>query len=537
MKRLMFLALLVLPTVSARADSVPQWGRWELALTATASVSPETDLRVELTSPSGNLRSLWGYWDGGSTWRVRFMPDEAGRWNYRTYSEPAANGLNGMTGEFLCRRETSDNRFLQHGAIHVSANGRYFEHADGTPFLWIGDTAWYGPGLSHKDDWETYLKDRTAKKFTEVHFNLVAPRNGMPEDENGEISFITGKEHIRINPRFYQRLDERVDSVTAHGLLAGLVLTWGLRDVDSGNSLPEVELIRLIRYLVARYGANHVVWILTGDNEYLGESAERWKRVGRAVFGEQLHAPVTTHPGGMWWPWERLRYEPWLDFLIYQSGHGDDAKTLEWIHSGPPHLHWAELPARPMINIEPPYEGHLGYQSRIPHSPYDTRRAIYWSLLNAPTAGVTYGAHGVWSWHTAVGQPPTDHPSTGVAKTWKEALPFPGSTQMKYVAEFFTSIPWWTLQPDDNLLVEQPGEADPSRHVSAARSEKGDLAVIYLPVGGAVRLKTGVMLKDLRSEWFDPRTGRKSPAQEEGPGTYHSPEEQDWVLLLQKKSP
>jgi hypothetical protein len=35
---------------------------------------------------------------------------------------------------------------------------------------------------------------------------------------------------------------------------------------------------------------------------------------------------------------------------------------------------------------------------------------------------------------------------------------------MKYLEEFFTSIAWWTLQPDDNLLAEQPGGDDPARH-------------------------------------------------------------------------
>ena len=29
-----------------------------------------------------------------------------------------------------------------HGQLQVSANGRYLEHADGTPFFWFGDTAW-----------------------------------------------------------------------------------------------------------------------------------------------------------------------------------------------------------------------------------------------------------------------------------------------------------------------------------------------------------------------------------------------------------
>jgi hypothetical protein len=134
-----------------------------------------------------------------------------------------------------------------------------------------------------------------------------------------------------------------------------------------------------------------------------------------------------------------------------------------------------------------------------------------------------------------VGQAPTDHPNTGVAKTWKEALPFPGSTQMKYTAELFTSIAWWTLRPDDSLLVEQPGATDPARYISVSRSEKGDLALIYLPVGGEVNLKAGILAEGLAAEWFDPRTGQRTTAQAVAPGTFRAPEEQDWVLLLKKK--
>jgi hypothetical protein len=316
-------------------------------------------------------------------------------------------------------------------------------------------------------------------------------------------------------------------------------------------------LIRLIRYLESRYGAHHVIWILTGDSTYedtirpqwkqLGRtvlwsltgdkaykesSGARWKRIGRTIFSGRAHAPLTIHPTGMYWPWETFRDEEWLDFLIYQSGHGDDANTLHWIHSGPPSQYWPDPPPRPMINVEPPYEGHLGYQSHKPHSDYATRRAIYWSLLNAPTAGVTYGAHGVWSWHTAVGQPPTDHPDTGVAKTWREALSFLGSTQMKYLEGFFTSIAWWTLRPDANLLAEQPGGDDPAHYVSGARSENGNLVVMYLPIGGNLKFKEGALNEGLQAEWFDPRTGQRLSIQSSGQDAFQAPDQQDWVLLL-----
>jgi len=528
------LICLIILTAAANAQPIPIWGRWEYTFIANTTATPNTELAVELTPPSKKVLTISGFWDGGTTWRVRFMPTEAGKWTYRTRSVPVVTGLDGKTGEFICRGEAATTRFLEHGAVRVSPNGRFFEHADGTPFLWVGDTVWYGAILSTQEDWNTYLADRVRKRFDVVHFNVVAPRNGVAADENGQISF-TGENPIRINPPFYQRLDQRIDAVNSSGLLAAIVLTWGLRPVDSGNFLPEAEVVRLIRYLESRYGANHVVWIVTGDNSYEGTAGERWKRIGRAAFDGRDHAPVTTHPIGMHWPWESFRDEKWLDFIIYQSGHGDDANTLRWIHSGPPHQHWQDSPPRPFINIEPPYEGHLGYQSRRPHTDYVTRRAIYWSLLNAPTAGVTYGAHGVWSWHTAVGQPPTDHPTTGVAKTWHEALSFPGSTQMKYLEEFFTSIAWWTLRPDDSLLAEQPGESDPARYVSASRSEKGDLAVIYLPVGGSIKLRDGTLVKGLHAQWFNPRTGSRTPIQSSASTAFQAPDQQDWVLLLKDK--
>jgi hypothetical protein len=537
--------------VSANAQAVPLWGRWEQTFVASTTATPETQFAIDLTSPSGKVFNATGFWDGGTTWRARFMPVEVGTWRYRTRSVPAMAGLDGKSGTFVCRKEQGKTPFQRLGPIHVSANGRFFEHADGTPFFWMGDTVWYGAILSSAADWNTYLADRSSKGFNVVHFNVVAPRNGVAADENGEVSFegaehvlryqilakalnligLTWERRIKINARFYQRLDERIDAVNAHGLLAAIVLTWGLHPEDSGNYLLESEVVRLVRYLEARYGANHVVWILTGDNRYEGTDGERWKRIGRAAFGERTHAPVTTHPIGMHWPWESFRNEKWLDFIIYQSGHGDDDNTLRWIHSGPPSRHWQDPPARPIINIEPPYEGHLGYQSRKPHSDYSTRRAIYWSLLNAPTAGVSYGAHGVWSWHTAVGQPPTDHPSTGVAKTWRESLSFPGSTQMKYLDKFLTSIAWWTLRPDPNLITQPAGD-DPAGHISGARSEKGDLAVFYLPVGGMLKLNKAALRENLRAEWFNPRTGQRTSIKRADPVVFQAPDQQDWVLLL-----
>jgi hypothetical protein len=106
---------------------------------------------------------------------------------------------------------------------------------------------------------------------------------------------------------------------------------------------------------------------------------------------------------------------------------------------------------------------------------------------------------------------------------------------MKHLAELFTSIAWWTLRPDAHLLAEQPGKNDPTRHVSGARSEDGDLAVIYLPVGGRLSLRQGILKEGAQAEWFDPRTGRRMPSASSEQSTFEAPDQQDWVLLLQNR--
>ena len=108
---------LLILTASANAQTVPLWGRWEQTFKASTTAEPETEITVGLTSPSGKRFTVAGFWDGGETWRVRFMPAEAGKWVYRTHSVPVVAGLNGKSGDFVCRREAGNTRFLQHGAV------------------------------------------------------------------------------------------------------------------------------------------------------------------------------------------------------------------------------------------------------------------------------------------------------------------------------------------------------------------------------------------------------------------------------------
>ena len=424
-------------------------------------------------------------------------------------------------GSFNCRKVKTENPLLLHGAIRVASSGTHLEHADGTPFFWLADTAWNGALKSTKEDWNTFLDDRVAKKFTAIQFVTTQWRSAPTNLEN-EVAF-TGTEKIQINPAFFKRMDERVDALNAKGLLAVPVLLWAIKGNENpGWYLPEDQIILLEKYLVARYGAHHVVWIPAGDSTYKEANGEKWRRICRAVFDGTNHAPIVMHPQGMQSYFENYKNEKWADIIGYQSGHGDNDNTLKWIHSGPISTEAKQLPTKPFINLEPPYEDHIAYQSKQRLTDFSVRRASYWSLLSAPTAGLTYGAHGVWSWETEPKEPLL-HAGTGIAKPWHEAMKMPGSEQMKYMYEFFASIKWWELKPDDSLVEKQSNE--PAKHISISKNY--ELAVAYLPVGGEVTIKT----KFTKSEWFNPRTGQMQAAIAEQ-NKFRAPDDKDWLLKL-----
>lgn len=531
--------ILTLGCNSLALDTVQQWMRFEQTFSSSKDYgNPVQDVKVnvEFTSPNNNKRTFLAFWNGGRKWGVRFSPDERGEWTFKTVCSDRGNkGLHNQTGSFRCSGYKGDLPLFQHGELRLSENRRYIEHVDGTPFFWLADTVWCGPLFAELDDWNVFLEDRVEKEFTTIQFVLTQWRMAKT-DADGNVTY-TGHEKVAVNPAFFQRMDQYVDAINDAGLLAVPVLLWAIRGEENpGYTLPEDQKIVLAEYMIARYGAHQVIWFLGGDGNYSGENADTWKRIGRAVFNKDQHRLATQHVGGKRWIGKEFRNEPWFSFIGYQSGHGDDEKTFRWLNQGPPATEWNNKPPLPVINTEPNYEAHNGYTYRKVHNDHSVRRACYWSLLVSPPAGVTYGGQGIWGWHTKV-QAPADHIRTGLGSPWHIAKDLPGALSMKYLHEFFKSIEWWRLVPSPDVLTEQPGEKDASKFIAAAKSDAGDLLVVYLPEGGSVTIKTGSLKSGLTARWYHPRTGGwlnigkvEKPQQ-----TFKTADKNDWVLLITDK--
>lgn len=426
-----------------------------------------------------------------------------------------------------------DNPFRQHGPLRVAKSGTHLEHTDGTPFFFLADTTWNGPALSTADEWKRYLQDRKKKGFTAIQFNAICPWRAAPTDREGRTAYTLQAGQLVPNEEYFRQLDARIQAITEAGLLAVPVLVWAHKPGDAGFDLNEEQLRTLIQFELKRYKDTPCLFILAGDARYNATEAPKWKRIGQAVFKDYPGLLVTTHPTGMNFPWKDWEDERWLTVLGYQSGHGDDAATLKWIHSGPPAEYGRrETFTRPLINLEPPYEGHVAYQSRKPHTASSVRRAVYWSLLSAPVAGVTYGGHGVWSWHTQPGAEPTDHRGSGVAPVWTEALALPGAAQMGHVRKLFEALPWTKLRPDPAAVQQETGTTDPARFVAAARTPDRSTFVFYFPAGATAKIPLEVGSKNDAVRWFNPRTG-EWVAGTTTAGRFTPPDTEDWVLVVQ----
>jgi hypothetical protein len=144
---LLVLAVLMLPAASARLErgEVYVWEVQEIILQATRDYdNPYVDVEcwIELEGPDFRRR-IHGFWDGGRTFRVRFVAMSPGTWRWRSHSNQTDPGLAGGQGEVRAiawteaqKRENPNRR----GFVRATPNGRALIYADGTPFFMVGDT-------------------------------------------------------------------------------------------------------------------------------------------------------------------------------------------------------------------------------------------------------------------------------------------------------------------------------------------------------------------------------------------------------------
>jgi hypothetical protein len=93
---LLLLAALCTGAAAQAQDAVPveRWDFKELALSGPRDGNPFTEVELSATfRQGGRILTVDGFYDGDGQYKLRFMPDALGEWEYETHSNvPALDG-------------------------------------------------------------------------------------------------------------------------------------------------------------------------------------------------------------------------------------------------------------------------------------------------------------------------------------------------------------------------------------------------------------------------------------------------------------
>jgi len=538
MKKLTIIFLILISFISG--FSQPKiWAKHEISFQSSKTyenpIYDVKDFRITFKAPSGREKAVCGFYDGGVVWKVRFMPDEKGTWSWKSEcSDKENSGLNKRTGEFECIENPSPDLLFRNGAIRHEPGKYYLSYSNGTPFFWLACTAWNGALKSTDEEWQYYLNQRKENHYNTIQL-VTTEWRGCDKNAEG-LTAIEGTGRIKVHPEFFKRIDQRIDEANEIGLLVSPVILWALpfgqgRELSPGYTLPLEEAVLLAKYIVARYQGNHVVWTLGGDGKYYDDQELKWKEIGRRVFNDIDHAPVTLHPHGRSFVGDSYAQEDWYSLVGYQSSHSNEGGTVNWINKGPMAEMWSKLKPMPYINMEPNYE-EIGFRITAK----DVRNASYWSIFATPVAGVTYGANGIWPW-LAEGEKILNHNDAGGVTGWRKSIEFPGSIQMGYLAEFVGQFEWWNLFPANDILAEQPGEKTFNNWISVVKSPDDETIIVYIPEKSDVKLLNPKGY-NYSAQWFNPVTNEFSETvtrSENHTISFKQDFENDMLIVLKKR--
>ncbi len=425
--------------------------------------------------------------------------------------------------------------------LRVAANHRFLEREDGTPFFYLGDTAWELIHRLNREEADRYLADRASKGFTVIQTVVLAELDGLDApNANGDLPLMA-QDPNRPNDAYFRHVDYIVDRAQALGLYVGMLPTWGRYwKTDGGKNIFSADSARNYgRFLGRRYRGKPVIWILGGDNNP-ANNAERATVEAMAAGlreGDGGQHLITYHPRGPGRSSEFFHDASWLDFDMYQSSHGardhDNGLFAE--------LDFRLKPPKPTLDGEARYERiPVGFYFATANpfdrfEAYDARQAAYWSLL-AGACGHTYGHNSVWQMWT-----PARRPAIFADIPWTEALDHPGAFQMGYVRRLFESRPFQKLEPCQTMILDGPRNG--AGRIRAARASDGSFAFVYSPVGEKFTVDQSVIKGTrLKEIWYDPRYG---VARENHVGTskaiqtYTPPNSGrgcDWILILEDEA-
>lgn len=546
MKRKMFnilSAALFLVTTSGCNRSpvieIQQWTKHEIILSAQSTYEngyTDVDAWAKFTNGKGDTLIRPAFWDGGSTWKIRFSPPDTGSvWTWEAFSDPEDKGISGKTGSIRSVAYSGDNNLIKNGLLKMSPGKRNVVHANGKPFLVVGDTPWAIPFRATTNQVKTYASDRMKKGFNAALLMSVQPDMHAegPDVRDTVLGFARGFEDLheghlnKLIPDYFQYLDSLMHILVDYGIVPVYQpvfhgFGWKGKTV-LGPVADPAEYARYCKYLVARYGNMPAFWLVSGDNHGLdpgvkpgGEMIENWDCYQQPTGihynpADDYLASWANGDSSRCFHYNRsYQDEPWLDFQWAQTGHDG----LHLYHKV--ERMYDNEPIKAALNGEPTYEG-MG----------NGKNGLGWwqgeeawnQLMHGGTMGVVYGAVCLWQWKITPDEPGWGD-WTNAPMSWKEAMMQEGSNYAGHVSRAFDGFDFADMERRWDLATSgQP-----------LLAKEGVFYIAYLEKGGAITIRN--MVSGLPFYWFNPEKGEfaaEGITSEEG--SFKAPDNNPWVLV------
>jgi hypothetical protein len=576
--RIFSVAFLLIASSIAASASVHVWQKQELTFTsARAFGNPYTDVSVwvDLKGP-GFSKRVYGFWDGGRTFKVRLVGTAPGKWNWTSGSEPRDSGLAGKTGSFVASEWTEEEKQqnpLRRGFLRSTANHHALELADGTPFFVVGDTwysaatnrfRWYsddrqrpvGPEAGFKD----YVRFRKAQGYNWVNIIAAFPNwdnDGQPwhlvmndaghttvrsawlefgtgpdnrtgtaknmKNEGGRPFEFPGKvpgyETIfpnidRINPEYFKYLDRKIDYLNEQGFVPFIEISR--RDASECwrkyYSWPD-SYSRFIQYVFSRYQANNTV-LSPIHLDIIQESItiEEFVRAIHRVFAKFGPPPFGNLLSANANPSTLVNWGENSWVTLQQTGNKREHEYYWYLTQI-----FRDPHPQPAMNGEPYYSGYVDARGQGGGYKYGARGGTPKDDQFVRSAMYGNVLSGGLAGHVygAEGIWGADIEPAAPIKMW-DAFQWNSGAQMKYLREFILSAGrrYQDLVPDQFVVPSQTHVVKGYEGWAyAARTQDKDLFLAYFEKGCPKSLIRGAKLSGMyRARWFDPRNGTWSDA-------------------------
>lgn len=475
----------------AAQTRVGQWDRFEIAVTNSkryADSYKDVNLTIQYTRPNGSTVDFWGFYDGGQTWKARFMPDQLGTWRY---AARFSDGTPGASGKFEV----------------VASDIPGMIHKDETNPIWFGFKggkhilirSFHGGPPLFAPDWNAEKRKAFLDWVQQQGYNMLSVA-GFIRSKSERLWPLDSAEYRQVEAVLDELSRRKILVYPFHGFFHG-----GSKVTPADPAEQE----QLIKYMLARFGPYwNLIFNVSGAEPNLRNTVtpNDIQRLGSLIdrFDVFDHLLGVHNKDGD----DPYRTKEWSSFLTLQH----EVINLDRLNA---YILWNHTGTKPVYGQETCWTGNI-----LQFDPFEKtggctldrlRQHMWVHMMSAAVFNA-----GDMNGRSSSGFSGSLELSEKVQA--RHDLP-------KMVWDFMESVPFYRMSPQQGLVT-----------AGFCLAEPGEQYLVYLPEGGSVDVRLEGNRK-YEVTWInarDTKDRRKAGTITRGQGLTAPAETGDWVLYIKR---